>query len=57
MTLWGKVAENFSAPDEPVVAFKAVKVGDFGGRSLSMISSSTMINNPDIPEAHDLRGW
>ena len=27
------------------------------GRSLSMVSTSTMVVNPDIPEAHALRGW
>ena len=27
------------------------------GRSLSMISSSSMEVNPDIPLAHNLRGW
>ena len=27
------------------------------GRSLSMMSSSSMHVNPDIPEAHALRGW
>ncbi|KLT46222.1 replication factor-a protein [Cutaneotrichosporon oleaginosum] len=57
LTLWGKTAENFSATDEPVIAFKGVKVGDFGGRSLSMFSSATMSVNPDISEAHALRGW
>lgn len=58
LTLWGKQAENFAgADDKPVIAFKGVKVGDFGGRSLSMFSSSTMIVNPDIPEAHGIRGW
>jgi replication factor A1 len=40
-----------------VIAFKGVKVSDFGGRSLSMFSSATMSVNPDIPEAHSLRGW
>lgn len=43
--------------DQPVVAFKGVKVGDFGGRTLSMYSGSTMSASPDIPEAHGLRGW
>ncbi|KAL7423241.1 Replication factor A protein 1 [Cryptotrichosporon argae] len=57
LTLWGKNAETFAANDEPVIAFKGVKVGDFGGRSLSMFSSATMMVNPDIPEAHQLRGW
>ena len=31
LTLWGKQAENFNVTDQPVVAFKGVKVGDFGG--------------------------
>ncbi|KAK8858497.1 hypothetical protein IAR55_002724 [Kwoniella newhampshirensis] len=57
LTLWGKQAETFSADDQPVIAFKGVKVGDFGGRSLSMFSSATLSVNPDIPEAHSLRGW
>lgn len=57
LTLWGKQAESWNIENEPVVAFKAVKVGDFGGRSLSMVGSSSMLTNPDIAEAHDLRGW
>jgi replication factor A1 len=57
LTLWGKQAENFEHNDEPVIAFKGVKVGDFGGRSLSMFSNATMSVNPDIPDAHALRGW
>jgi hypothetical protein len=31
MTIWGKQAETFQAENNPVVAFKGVKVGDFGG--------------------------
>ncbi|KAF9227715.1 replication factor-A protein 1 [Gyrodon lividus] len=57
MTIWGKLAETFAADDLPVVAFKGVKVGDFGGRSLSTLSSSYMTISPDIEEAHLLRGW
>ncbi|ETS61649.1 hypothetical protein PaG_04143 [Moesziomyces aphidis] len=61
LTLWGKNAENFpnhaGVDEKPVIAFKGVKVGDFGGRSLSMFSSSTMLINPDITESHVLRGW
>ncbi|KAJ7182582.1 hypothetical protein C8R43DRAFT_911065, partial [Mycena crocata] len=56
MTLWGKQAEHFNSP-EAVIAFKSVKVGDYGGRSLSFFSSSTMTIDPDIPLAHELRGW
>ena len=36
---------------------KGARVSDFGGWSLSVLSSSTMIVNPDIPEAYKLRGW
>ncbi|KAK1925386.1 hypothetical protein DB88DRAFT_450919 [Papiliotrema laurentii] len=58
LTLWGKQAESFSEDQkEPIIAFKGVKVGDFGGRSLSMFSGATMAVEPDIPEAHSLRGW
>ncbi|KAJ7047221.1 hypothetical protein C8F04DRAFT_1387682 [Mycena alexandri] len=56
MTLWGKQAEQFNS-SQAVIAFKSVKVGDYGGRSLSFFSSSTMAVNPDIPAAHSLRGW
>lgn len=42
---------------ESVIAFKGVKVSDFGGRSLSLLSSGSMTVNPDIDEAHKLKGW
>ncbi|KAJ2855853.1 Replication factor A protein 1, partial [Coemansia erecta] len=56
-TLWGDDAQSFSAGSEPVVAFKGFRVGDFGGRSLSLASMGSYTVNPDIPEAHQLRGW
>ncbi|KAJ5605884.1 Nucleic acid-binding OB-fold [Penicillium lagena] len=57
LTIWGATANNFSAPPESVVAFKGVKVSDFGGRSLSLLSSGSMTVDPDIEEAHRLKGW
>jgi replication factor A1 len=58
VTLWGKTAENFRTDEEqPIIAFKGVKVGDFGGRSLSMHSGSTMSLNLEIDEAFALKGW
>jgi replication factor A1 len=57
LTIWGKTAESFDAPLESIVAFKGVKVSDFGGRSLSLLSSGSMMLDPDIDEAHKLRGW
>ncbi|KAF4765620.1 hypothetical protein HAV15_003849 [Penicillium sp. str.  len=57
LTIWGATATNFSVAPESVVAFKGVKVSDFGGRSLSLLSSGSMTVDPDIGEAHRLRGW
>ncbi|TNY19811.1 hypothetical protein DMC30DRAFT_417560 [Rhodotorula diobovata] len=57
VTLWGRQAESWTELDNGIVAIKGVKVGDFGGRSLSVSGSSTIAVDPDIPEAHELRGW
>ena len=57
LTVWGKTAQAFEAEAESVVAFKGVKVSDFGGRSLSLLASGSMNVNPDIDEAHKLKGW
>lgn len=42
LTLWGKAAEDFDASTQPIVALKGVKLSDFGGRSLSTVSSTVM---------------
>jgi len=57
LTIWGKQAEQFSCENNAVIAFKGVRVGDFGGRSLSMVNSSTMTVNPEHEDAYTLRGW
>lgn len=57
LTIWGPTAQNFDASPESIVAFKGVKVSDFGGRSLSLLSSGSMNVDPDIDEAHNLKGW
>uniref|UniRef100_A0A3P9P047 Replication protein A subunit n=1 Tax=Poecilia reticulata TaxID=8081 RepID=A0A3P9P047_POERE len=51
VTLWGEEAEKFDGSGQPIVAIKSAKLSDFGGRSLSASFSSTMMINPDIPEA------
>lgn len=56
-TLWGAEAEGFDGSNHPVVAMKGVKVSDFGGRSLTTQFSTQMAIDPDISEAHQLRGW
>ena len=57
LTVWGNVATTFDAMPDSIVAFKGLKVSDFGGRSLSLLSSGSMSINPDIDEAHKLKGW
>lgn len=57
VTLWGQTATNFDPIPESVIAFKGVRVSDFNGKSLSLLSSGTMAVDPDIPEAHRLKGW
>ena len=57
LTLWGSNAENFNNEGNPVVAIKGVKVSDYGGVSLSTLSSSTIQVNPQMPEAFALKGW
>jgi replication factor A1 len=57
LTIWGNSATSFDVPLESVIAFKGVKVSDFNGRSLSLLSSGSMTIDPDIDEAHKLKGW
>lgn len=58
MTLWGTQAEEFDGSTQPVVAIKGGRISEFGGaKSISLVSSSVLNINPDIGEAHKLRGW
>ncbi|XP_061902924.1 replication protein A 70 kDa DNA-binding subunit-like isoform X2 [Entelurus aequoreus] len=57
LTLWGDEAQKFEVLSNPVVAIKGARLSDFGGRSLSAVFSSTLMVNPDVPEAVTLRAW
>ena len=57
LTIWGNLATTFDVTPESVVAFKGLKVSDFNGRSLSLLSSGSMTVDPDIDDAHKLKGW
>lgn len=56
-TVGNQVASLIAQGSHPVLALKAVKVSDFGGVSLGTLASSQVVVNPDIREAHMLRGW
>ncbi|KAH9079268.1 replication factor-a protein [Lactarius deliciosus] len=51
------IYDQYSTPVDTVIAFKGVRVGDYQGRSLSLLSSGSVAVSPDIPEAHALKGW
>eukprot|EP01118_Nematostelium_gracile_P006199 TRINITY_DN1995_c0_g1_i1.p1 TRINITY_DN1995_c0_g1~~TRINITY_DN1995_c0_g1_i1.p1 ORF type:complete len:660 (+),score=203.99 TRINITY_DN1995_c0_g1_i1:216-1982(+) len=59
LTLWGDRAQEiqWDIGDHPIMAIKGVKVSDFGGKTLTTTISSQMDVNPDIVEAHNLKGW
>ncbi|XP_014477578.1 PREDICTED: replication protein A 70 kDa DNA-binding subunit [Dinoponera quadriceps] len=58
VTLWGKQAEEFDGSDNPIVAIKGARIGEFnGGKNLSIGISGIIQKNPDLQEAHRLRGW
>eukprot|EP00877_Chromochloris_zofingiensis_P013681 jgi/Chrzof1/8567/Cz03g15270.t1 len=65
VTLWDKfvtdpgdeLESEVRSGGRPVLAIKAVRIGDFNGKNLSTIGSSTVTLNPDVPEAGFLRTW
>ncbi|KAI4484282.1 hypothetical protein M0804_007738 [Polistes exclamans] len=58
LSLWGSEAEKFNGNNHPVIAIKGARIGEFnGGKNLSTLMSSVLQIDPDIPEAHKLRGW
>ncbi|KAG6474057.1 hypothetical protein ZIOFF_067981 [Zingiber officinale] len=64
VSLWNELATDVGQDlldmvhTSPVVAIKCLRVGDFqGGISLSTLSKSTMIINPDFPESKKLKSW
>ena len=59
LTLWGekaKTAMNDYA-NCPIVAFKNLRVSDFSGRSLNVSVNGTILVNPSIPEANEIKRW
>ncbi|CAH1726764.1 replication protein A 70 kDa DNA-binding subunit-like [Aphis gossypii] len=58
ITLWDTQAEDFDGSLQPIIAIKGSRIREFmGSKSLSLLGSTVMQINPDIEEAHRLRGW
>lgn len=58
LTLWGSQAEEFDGSLQPILAVRNGRINEYGGgKSVSLLQSSVLQVNPDITEAHKLRGW
>ncbi|CAO2047309.1 unnamed protein product [Urochloa humidicola] len=65
VTMWGdfcnreglQLQEMVECGAFPVLAVKAGRVNDYSGKSVGTISSSQLLINPDLAEAHNLRQW
>ena len=59
VTIWGDKANStqYDWHSAPITAFKGLKVGDYGGRSLSAGGSTSIQIRPEIPEGFALHGW
>ena len=49
--------QMFSQGQRPIVGCKAVRVGDFNGKTLSTIGSSVIMVDPPHPRSDELRRW
>jgi len=59
-TIWGEKAlkADQEYAGQPIVAFKSLRLGDYGGRSLSSSFNSSIQKDPkELPEVNELRSW
>jgi len=60
ITLWGAKADSPDSDkfdNNPVFAFKGVKVSDYGGRSLGCVQNSQLFECPEVEETLMLQNW
>lgn len=57
LSFWGDQATMSEYKDNPVIALKGVRVSNYGGKSLNCVEESTVLINPQIPEAKKLKEW
>lgn len=55
--LWNNTAIDFNLSEGSVLAIKGCKIQDFGGRSLTLTQTGSIVPNPDTSEAYKLKGW
>ncbi|KAF8673750.1 hypothetical protein HU200_048503 [Digitaria exilis] len=63
VSLWNDLATTTGqelldmVDSSPIIAIKSLRVSDFQGVSLSTVGKSTLVVNPDLPEAQNLKSW
>ncbi|XP_039779304.1 replication protein A 70 kDa DNA-binding subunit B-like isoform X1 [Panicum virgatum] len=63
VSLWNDLATTTGeelldmVDSSPIIAIKSLRVSDFQGLSLSTVGKSTLLVNPDLPEAQNLKSW
>lgn len=57
ISLWGEQATGYDFDVHPVIAFKGIRISNYGGKSLNCLEESTIIVNPNIPQAHRIKDW
>ncbi|KAF8730527.1 hypothetical protein HU200_016943 [Digitaria exilis] len=63
VSLWNDLATTTGqelldmVDSSPIIAIKSLRVSDFQGVSLSTVGKSTVVVNPDLPEAQKLKSW
>lgn len=55
-TIWGDKA-RLPYSEGQILAIKGAKISNWNGKSLGTQNSSTITVDPDLPEAHSMRGW
>lgn len=59
VTLWSGLAQKlpWKESETPIVAFRGLRVSEFGTRSLTSVTSSQIEVNPDLPDTAKLAEW
>lgn len=55
--LWNKTAREFNLDVGTPIAIRGAKINEFNGKQLSLVFTSMIISNPNVPEAYKLKGW
>jgi replication factor A1 len=57
LCFWGDQATMSEYDDHPIIAVKAVRVSNYGGKSLNCLEESTIVINPNIKKASEIKDW